>query len=84
MSSEVETSSSVDVYDGIPLIEKIDFGFYAVPNKHEILPYIQSVDNGDFGEHAHADICSYISSDNYYSLAPTTMMDPYGEQVSSF
>lgn len=33
-----ETSSTV--YDDIPVINKIDFGFYVVPSKHDIQQYM--------------------------------------------
>lgn len=85
VSSEVESPSAmIDVYEGIPIIEKIDFGFYVVPRQHQIVPYIQSVDNGDFGEHKHADLSGYISSDMYSMPKPHMTYDPDGIEISSF
>ena len=40
---------SSTTYSDVPIINKIDFGLYVVPGKHDIPQYIQSVDNGDFG-----------------------------------
>ena len=70
-------NASVDIYDDIPIINKIDFGFYVVPQKHEIEPYIQSVDNGAFGSHDHNSLCGYISSETYTNSGPTIVYDPH-------
>lgn len=70
-------NASVDIYDDIPIINKIDFGFYVVPQKYEIEPYIQSVDNGAFGSHDHNSLCGYISSEAYINSSPTIVSDPY-------
>ena len=68
----------ISAYDDIPIINKIDFGFYVVPQKHDIRAYIQSVDNGAFGPHAHEDLCGYISSKAYLCMPPYEWTDPYG------
>lgn len=74
----VETSSDISVYDGIPIINKIDFGFYVVPGKHDIVRYIQSVDNGDFGPHFHSNVSGYLSSASYISSQSASILsDPY-------
>ena len=70
-------NTSADVYDDIPIINKIDFGFYVVPQKHDIQQYIQSVDNGDFGLHEHGSLSGYISSEAYSSSIPKVIPDPY-------
>lgn len=75
--------TSADVYDDIPIVNKIDFGFYVVPSKHEIEPYIQSVDNGVFGPHEHNSICSYISSEAYINNGPIIIPDPYLPEASA-
>ena len=36
----VETSGEISVYEGIPIVNRIDFGFYAVPGDHDIPSYI--------------------------------------------
>lgn len=69
--------TSATVYDDIPIINKIDFGFYVVPQKHDILEYIQSVDNGAFGPHEHESLCGYISSESYANLGLCAYQDPY-------
>lgn len=75
----VETSTDISVYDGIPPISKIDFGFYVVPGNHDIPSYIQSVDNGAFGPHVHEDVSGYISSLCYENINMSVEMlsDPY-------
>lgn len=70
-----ETSSTT--YDDVPVINNIDFGFYVVPNGKDIKSYIQSVDNGDFGEHEHANRIGYISSESYLSAPLAVENDPY-------
>ena len=74
----IETSSNISVYDGIPVINRIEFGFYAIPGDHDIVSYIQSVDNGAFGPHEHYDISGYISSLTYTNLNTSAVLsDPY-------
>ena len=74
----VETSSDISVYDGIPIINKIDFGFYVVPKQEDIESYIQSVDNGAFGPHVHSDVSGYLSSQQYIDINMSSMLsDPY-------
>ena len=72
-------NTSANVYDDIPIVNKIDFGFYVVPSKHSnnMESYMQSVDNGDFGSHIHNDLCGYISSESYISSDPIIISDPY-------
>lgn len=69
---------SATVYDDIPIINKIDFGLYVVPNKHDIAEYMLSVDNGAFGNHEHIDRLGYISSESYGDPELNTHVDPYG------
>lgn len=70
-----ETSSTT--YDDVPVINNIDFGLYVVPNSKDIGSYIQSVDNGDFGEHEHMNRVGYISSESYLSAPLVIEADPY-------
>ena len=84
ITSLVSSNTSVEVYDGIPTINKIDFGFYVVPAQHDIVNYIQSVDNGDFGPHVHNEICGYISSLSYGDPIPTALSDPYAYDLCSY
>ena len=81
----VETSSDISVYDGIPIINKIDFGLYVVPKQHDIVQYIQSVDNGDFGPHFHSDVSGYLSSAEYLRpLSVDMLSDPYAYDTSGY
>lgn len=83
----IETSGEISVYEGIPVINKIDFGFYVVPGKHDIPSYMQSVDNGAFGPHFHYDVSSYISSQSYISAPPSAMTmlsDPYAYDLCTY
>ena len=59
-----------DVYDDIPIVNKIDFGFYVAPDKYDIEDYVASVDNGYFGEHEHSSKLGYISSESYILPSP--------------
>lgn len=70
-------NSPGDTYDDIPIINKIDFGIYAVPKKHDIEQYIQSVDNEYFDEHKHTSRLGYISSEYYVSSPPTITTLPH-------
>lgn len=36
----IETSGDISVYEGIPIVERINFGFYVVPGNHDIPSYI--------------------------------------------
>lgn len=81
----IETSSDISVYDGIPIINKIDFGFYVVPGKHDIVQYIQSVDNGDFGPHIHTNVSGYLSSSQYMSaMSEYSLSDPYAYDINEY
>ena len=84
ITSEVSSDTSVDVYDGIPPITKIDFGFYVVPGDYDIPSYIQSVDNGAFGPHVHNDVSGYISSESYTMPKPVALSDPYAYDLSNY
>ena len=86
LTSEVTTklTSMVDnpdisgnIYDDVPIINKIDFGLYVVPNKHDIQSYIQSVDNELIEQHYDVNRYGYISSQSYVSSQMTTLSDPY-------
>ena len=65
------------MYNDVPYVNKIDFGMYVVPSSKEIEPYIQSVDNGDFGDHTHSSISGYISSESYIAPPMAMLSDPY-------
>lgn len=81
----ITTSTEISVYDGIPIINKIDFGLYVVPGEHDIPSYIQSVDNGDFGPHIHTSVSGYLSSASYLSSPQMSMLsDPYAYDTSSY
>lgn len=77
------------VYDDMPYVRQIDFGMYVVPHSQDIPKYIQSVDNGDFGQHVDANVYGYISSESYITPQMATLSDPYittlaeGEPLSS-
>ena len=84
VTSIVSSDISVQAYDGVPIVHKIDFGLYAVPGQHDIESYIQSVDNGDFGPHIHEDVSGYISSKAYIKPFPTALSDPYAYDLSNY
>lgn len=73
----VDNPDGPAIYDDIPIINKIDFGFYAVPKKHDIEEYIQSVDNGYFGKHEDTYRLGYISSESYLSFPPRIDVLPH-------
>lgn len=68
VSSYVKDISSDAYDDGIPKIEKLDFGFYAVPQRADFEGYMASVDNGLFVEHRDVGISGCISSESYLSV----------------
>ena len=69
------------IYEDVPIVNTIDFGFYAVPTKPDIARYITSVDTGVFGAHNHTDISGYISSEAYISThLPKLVPDPYNDE----
>lgn len=84
ISVEVPNTSADPIYDGVPPINTIDFGFYAVPMCADITGFIMSVDNELFAPHYHTDISGYISSEVYLSShLPKLRPDPYSEESSS-
>ena len=48
--------------DGVPVVSKLDFGFYAVPRAANFDSYISAT---DARPHEHSPICSYVSSESY-------------------
>lgn len=77
----VQCSSYVDdistlVYDDVPIIGQLNFGFYNVPRKEDISAYMMSVDNELLTKHEHIALSAEISSgyydvvDNRCTLAP--------------
>lgn len=84
VTSLVSSDISTDVYDGIPIINKIDFGIYVVPKEHDIPSYITSVDNGAFGPHEHEDVSGYLSSHAYLMPSANALSDPYAYDLCSY
>ena len=79
---EVSSEVSSDMYDdGIPRVNKIEFGFYAVPRPEDIEGYIMSVDSGLIAKHEHYTKPAYISSESY-ERKYRTEVDPYGDEIS--
>lgn len=66
-----------DIYDDIPIVNKIDFGIYVVPHQHDEVKYIASVDNGYFGIHEDTPQMGYISSESYLSHPPSINYLPH-------
>lgn len=84
VSVEIPNASADPIYDDVPYVKQIDFGFYAVPIKEDIDSFIMSVDNELLVKHVHTDVLGYISSEAYLSdHLPHTKLDPYSE-TSSF
>lgn len=83
ISVEVPNTSADPIYDGVPPINIIDFGFYAVPMCADMTGFIMSVDNELIVPHYHTDISGYISSEVYLSShLPKLRPDPYSEESS--
>lgn len=76
-------SPSAQIYDDVPVIDNISFGFYVVPQDKDIMEYIASVDNGAFGPHYHESLCGYISSESYTMPPQFVIADPYLADTSA-
>lgn len=84
VTSYVETSSNIsDEYeDGIPKINRLNFGFYNVPNDKDFIGYMTSVDTGLIGGlHKHEYPSAYISSEQYIPIYKTEI-DEAGNVIS--
>ena len=79
VTSYVEDSDEDEYDDGVPKIHGLDFGFYAVPKKEDILEYMTSVDNELIAKHEHYYPSSYISSEAYYGPNYESAVGPDGE-----
>lgn len=75
VTSYIEDSNE-EYDDGIPKIRGLDFGFYTIPKKEDILNYMLSVDNEDITKHNHIYPSSYISSEQYHGPIYETITDP--------
>ena len=87
ISSDPDLSSNPDLSDGIfedvPYVNQIDFGFYAVPTKDDMVGFMMSVDSELIAPHHHGNISGYISSEVYLSNhLPKMKPDPYSETSS--
>ena len=83
ISVEVPNTSADLIYDGVPSINVIDFGFYAVPMCADMTGFMMSVDNGLLAPHRHTNISGYISSEVYLSShLPKLRPDPYSDESS--
>lgn len=78
--------ATVDVYDNVPPIYKIDFGLYVVPHqeKDNIEGFIKKVDNEEIVKHCHEQISGYISSESYGDPALSVTLDPYAPISGDF
>lgn len=79
VTSYVEDPDEDEYDDGVPKIHGLDFGFYAVPKKEDILEYMTSVDNELIAKHEHYYPSSYISSEAYYGPNYESAVGPDGE-----
>lgn len=79
ITSYIDDLSGDEYDDGIPKIRGLDFGFYAVPKKEDILEYMTSVDNELIAKHEHFDLSGYISSDWYSEPNYTSSIGIDGE-----
>ena len=83
VTSYVDDLSGNEYDDGIPKIHGLDFGFYAVPKKEDILGYMMSVDNELIAKHEHCYPSSYISSDWYGKPVYQSAVGPDGKEIST-
>jgi len=80
VTSYVEDLSSEEYDDGIPKINALDFGFYAIPKQEDILEYMLSVDNELIAKHEHTYPSSYISSEQYFGPNYESAIGPDGSE----
>ena len=79
VTSYIDDISGDEYDDGVPKIHGLDFGFYAVPKKEDILGYMMSVDNELIAKHEHYYPSSYISSEWHSEPSYTSSVGPDGE-----
>lgn len=72
---------STDIYDGMPIVTAIDFGFYTVPKQFDIPSYIESVDNEILQKHYHVDLSGNISDDYYDIVDHRCTLEPYVDKI---
>lgn len=80
VSSYIDDPNNEGYNDGIPKIKGLDFGFYTIPKKEDILNYMTSVDNEDLVKHEHIYPYSYISSEAYHGPNYQSSIGPDGEE----
>lgn len=79
---EISSSDSGDYDDGIPKINKLNFGYYNVPTFEDFNGYMFSVDNELIGgPHKELYPSAYISSEQYISNY-NIITDNYGNTLS--
>jgi hypothetical protein len=80
VSSYIDDPDKGEYNDGIPKIKGLDFGFYTIPKKEDILNYMMSVDNENLVKHEHIYPYSYISSKAYHGPNYQSSIGPDGEE----
>lgn len=80
ISTYIDDISS-EIYDNVPIIGNLDFGFYAIPKQNEIIPYMQSVDNEQLVKHEDFTLYGEISSGYYVPVDTRCSLEPYVDKI---
>lgn len=83
----VQYSSYVDdistlVYDDVPIVGQLDFGFYNVPKKEDFVAYMASVDNELITKHEHIALSAEVSSGYYDVVDNRCTLAPFVDKIT--
>jgi len=87
LSTYVDVSTDISVYDNIPNISRIEFGLYSVPYKEPIEPYIMSVDtifdhyHTDLSGFISSDLCGFVHGDMFGKVDENCSLEPYVDKI---
>lgn len=80
ISTYVDNISS-EIYDNVPIVGNLDFGFYTIPKANEIYSYMQSVDNEQLTKHEDFILNGEISNGYYVPVDSRCTLEPYVDKI---
>lgn len=80
MSVYVDNISS-EIYDNVPIVGNLDFGFYTIPKMEDIYSYMLSVDREQLTKHEDFTLCGEISTGYYIPVDTRCTLEPYVDKI---
>ena len=72
---------STEIYDDVPIVNKLDFGFYTIPKKEDITSYMMSVDSEILQKHKHIDLSGELPDGSIANVDNKCTLAPYVDKI---